>query len=208
MNLKFLNNPDFKLETVEKAVTRSINLQPENGGDIRIHRNGKIVYSDEFRAKVGEGGLDFIDSRQWSLYPKNAQEHLIFLCIVSDLTAKHSAKVDVRKESVNSPSTAVKNHLIPLMRDLYTLNPDFNSVELKVNYDFPVTNEEGVYNIPKVVSSGSAKGENTYTRRENVTFYPVTLVKNAEITEDIPVDPFTVAEDDIIVNDNSEAIQD
>ena len=60
MDLSFLK--DVKLKDVEKTtrVTRT-EMFPTNG-DIKIFRNGRIFYSYHFRDKVGEGGIDFIDS--------------------------------------------------------------------------------------------------------------------------------------------------
>jgi len=191
LNLEFLH--DVNLKNVEKTATRVVGInQFPTTGDIKVFRNGKIFFSEDFRIKVGDGGLDFVDSRKWNEYPTDVPQQLVFLCIVSDLSnLKLAAKVDVREESTNAPKAAVKKVLIPLLTELYNLDPNFSSVELKVNYDTALINDKGIYHIPKVVSSGKDKGEDTYTRRENVTFWPLTIIENeatveeAIITEDI-----------------------
>ena len=45
---------------------KKVNLQPEKG-DIKVFRNGRIYFSDAFKAKLNGGGIDFLDSRKMIL---------------------------------------------------------------------------------------------------------------------------------------------
>ncbi len=167
---------DLKLGEVLPSPVRVTGQVKPVEGDIKIYRNGRIYFSDEFKAKVDKSGLDFIDSRPWTLYPDNAEDNYIFMCITPMGNPKTSAKVTVPRESNKTPMSGVSSVLIPLLIDLYGLDKDFGSVELDVEFGFPVTNDSGIYNIPKVISRGDAKGELKTVRRENVTFYPITIV--------------------------------
>jgi len=184
-NLNFLKNVKLLDAAVKPSKRQSGNNLPTEG-DIKIFSNGKIYYSPEFRAKVGQGGIDFIDSRKWSMYPKDAPQHCVFVCIVPDLTNnKIAAKVDVRQESTNSPISSVKNTIVPMLWDIYSLSPDKTSVELKLDLESALTHPSEIYHIPKVISTGDAKGMPTYARREKVVFYPaLPLVEEPEIIQE------------------------
>ena len=200
MDLSFLNDINLGEAKVSAQSTggKKVNLQPEKG-DIRVFRNGRIYFSDEFRALVNEGGIDFVDSRKWNMYPSNAPKHVVFMCIVpkeklddKKLAQKVAAKLDVRQESTTSPIAAVRDRLIPMLKDIYGVDTEAPFFELKMVQDTFIVkrDEEGnpkknaIYTIPKIVSSGENKGEDTYVRRENVTFYPLIVVETEPVIVD------------------------
>ena len=109
LKLDFLNNVVLEEVVVVKggATKAKLDRQPANGADIRLFATGAIYPSQalikemnlEYLAKgieVDEAGkkpmaFDFIDSRDWGMYPKNAEQHLVSLAAVP----KSSPKVDV-----------------------------------------------------------------------------------------------------------------
>jgi hypothetical protein len=190
MDLSFLNNINLgEAEVSQPREGNRVSLQPEKG-DIKVFRNGRIYFSDEFRAKVSGGGIDFVDSRKWGMYPEGAPD-LVFICIVPKekiedkaISQKVAAKIDVRQESTKSPIASVRDRLIPMLKEIYGANTEASSMELKVVENAPLTKTSGIYSIPKVVSSGEHKGEDDSVRRENVTFYPLVLVETNPVIED------------------------
>lgn len=205
LDLSFLK--DVTIQEVERTrATKGGNNYPSSG-DMKVHRSGKLFFSESLRTKLSDVsgfqeeefvkgvtekgtlayGIDVVDSRKWNLYPKNASQDLVFVCLTPLVNPKLSAKVDIRQESVNAKIAAVEKSLIPMLQEIYGISTDFSSVELEIKWDMPLTNEKGIYQIPKVISGGERAGEDTYVRRENVTFYPLVPVvsDNATTVEEV-----------------------
>ena len=197
MNLDNIKNllQNVELEAIPegKKGGASVDKKPVVG-DIKIAKNGRIYFSDEFKAKLiapdkdADGndiylkGIDFIDSRNWGMF--NAEQDLVFVCFPELEDSKLCSRVDVRKESINSPMTAVKEQLIPMLIELYGLDEDFAWIELSIVWDTAITHPSGVYSIPKIGSKGADKGKITHKRRENVSFFPLILIETAVEAEE------------------------
>ncbi len=192
MDLSFLN--DVTIPDGKKGPSgggKKVESQPTKG-DIKIFKNGRIFYSDDLKAKVADGGVDFIDSSKWTILKDVMPEgkHIMFICITpkykdekgevdKSTNLKLAAKVDVKKEG---KIVAVTNDIIPSLEALYNLEEEFGSTELSIVWNQPFTNKNGIYNIPKIVSGGDRKGEPTTVRRENVIFYPVVFTEGVSET--------------------------
>lgn len=194
-NLDALKN--VTLETVIKP-TKVAKVKTPKIGDIKVFKNGSIFYSEEFHKHVMDSGLDFINATEWNMYKKQLEvgaPKCVFICITPLSEPKLSAKVDVRtrKPEDTGVVAGVKKNLIPMLQELYGLDSEFDSVELKVNFDYALPeSENNIYYIPKAIVSGADKGKPDSVRRENVTFWPLTIVSTdpevipeAEIAEEV-----------------------
>jgi len=179
-NLDALQN--VALSTVVKPAKTKTEKLPVTG-DIKVFKNGSIFYSKEFAAKVGKDGLDFVNSVDWTMYAPAIEAgapELVFIAITSLEDPKLSAKVDVRtrKSDDTGAVAGVRKNLIPMLVELYDLNPEFKSVELQVMFDNEVpASENNIYYIPKTFTSGAKKGENDSVRRENTIFWPLVIAE-------------------------------
>jgi len=151
-------------EFAKKKVTTSTSAIPIDG-DFRMHRNGTISFSDDFKAKVGEKWLDFVFSKEWLQFPKTAPS-IAFININHE---EKPAKADVKKEG---SSVYVKERFLGLASELWGINWEMRSF-----IDFKVEDQEVTVPIallPKVVQRGAEKGTADYVKRESCVLMPIT----------------------------------
>lgn len=64
-----------------------------------------------------------------------------------------------------------------MLAAIYGVNWDTTDyVDLKVMTENRMASPNNVYQLPKIVSSGKFKGEDTYERRENIDVFPLVVV--------------------------------
>jgi len=173
------------------------------GFTLRIFANGEVYPSKELVTKFNleytnknnenKGyGIDVIDSVDWT--PTANLPRMILLGI----TPKTEAKVDLfatcryDTETGNPKSTVItqgstSETLLNLVRSMGYLTEDQKYCDLELVLEHPITMEDGIANIPKLIEKGDRKGEKTYERRENVTFYAVNTVENLAEMKTSPV---------------------
>lgn len=165
------------------------------GLSVRIFSNGSVYPSKELVEKFNLGfvnkdstevvnGIDVVDSIEWT--PLAAQPRMILFGI----TPKSEPKVDLfatcKYNDDNTPKGNVMNQgsvsesLLNLVRSMGFLNEDQKYVDLVIVEQYPIKTQDGLSFIPKTVERGARKGEKTYERRENVTYYPVTTSEEFE----------------------------
>ena len=160
---------------------------------VRVFANGNVYPSKElierfnleYTTKEEQGtrnGFDVVDSTDWA-----PTAHLPRM-ILFGVTPKTEAKVDLfsscRYTDDNQPKSSVSSQgsdcqtLLNLIRSMGYLTEDQKYCDLQIVITHPITVQDGIANIPKVVERGERKGEKTYERRENITFYPVNTPEN------------------------------
>jgi len=198
MDLSFLKN--ITLEVIKKPVVSkkqsiSVSLIPSDEVSLRVFDIGKVypskkfasTYDLEFKPKVDGkqigNGLDIFSSKNWGMIMGKLPQELIFCAPIS----KSSPKVDMWGSSNytedNQPkasvytqgtNTFVKSRLLNMLTEVYNVNwEDTEYVDLTFVEDQAITTENKIYHLPKKVSSGALKGEDTYVRRENILICPL-----------------------------------
>jgi hypothetical protein len=217
MDLSFLKDVKLEVvkKVAPKAKTSVPKLPTD--ADLRVFPSGRVYpsvafaaeYELEFVPKIAlvEGeeptvivgnGLDIFSSKKWGMIMGKLPEELVFITAVPKSAAKvdlwASTKYDVDnnlpKASVflQGASTFSKDILVPMLADIYAINwAEVEFVDFKIARDMVIPSENGIYHLPKVVSTGQHKGEDTYIRRENLTICPL-VVEHVEVA-DVKVDP-------------------
>lgn len=186
------------LTIVDTGRQRQPKQRNPEGLAIRVFADGSVYPSrqlvDDFKLeyvtrKAGEDeavsfGFDFFDSSEWP--PLAAHPRMI----VFGAVPKSQPKVDLfsacRYDDAGVPRSSVMTQgtvstaLLDLVRSMGYLTTDQKYCDLQILTAFPITVQDGIANVPKVVERGENKGEKTYQRRENATFYPVDLPENVE----------------------------
>lgn len=207
MDLSFLSNVKLEVVKPAGINKREAAPKLPTDADLRVFANGKVFPSEAFAAKYDlefqpriqggtlekptyttpGNGLDVFSSKKWGMIMGQLPTELIFCTVVP----KSSPKVDMfaatKYNADNTPIASVftqgasvfsKDVLVPMIADIYGINWDaVEYVDLVVATDNPLVSPNGVYHLPKVVSSGPLKGEDTYIRRENLTICPL-LIKD------------------------------
>lgn len=198
MDYSFLSG----LTLVDTGRQRAPKSKLPEGLALRIFTNGEVYPSEElvqkFNLEYGKkdeqektNGIDIIDSVEWiptAQFPR---------MIIFGFVPKTEAKVDLfgtcRYTEDGLPRSSVYNQgsnspmLLELVRSMGYLTDDQKYCDLQVVIDYPITMKDGIATIPKVVERGASKGEKTYQRRENITFYPVNLPENLKTATTTPV---------------------
>lgn len=130
-------------------------------------------------------GLDIFSSLDWGMIKGKLPEELIFCTAVPKRLAKVDMWASTKYTEDNTPKASVftqglntfaKERLIPMLTEVYKVNWDITEfVDLKVVEDSVISSENGIYTIPKVVSTGPKKGQPDYIRRENLTICPLVV---------------------------------
>lgn len=147
----------------------------------------KLEYVSAQDPNVGNG-IDFFDSTQWA--PTATLPKMILFGITPKTESKidlfGSCRFDVRGNPKSSVLTqGVKSEdLLALITSMGYLNEDQKYCDLEVVLQYPIKTEDGIAYIPKTINKGAKKGEKTYSRRENVSFYPVNTVENLKELRD------------------------
>lgn len=180
-----------KVDVIVKAVRTSHKYEdPTNPEHIRVYGNGVVIMGDDFIAKhnlefVAKGdestvcnGMDIFRSSKWSqLSPLN--QEAILATVVSKTLGKLNAPGRCTYNAEGKPNRNVKAaqfgsygaefaHLVQEVYGIKLAKDDYVDLALVVT---PLAVENGIYNIPKVFTTGKDKGKDTYERRENVSIY-------------------------------------
>lgn len=215
MNLSFLNDVTLDVvSTLAKPRKEPVVKTPEDTVDIRVFANGTIYPSKAFalaydleykdRKVLPDGsfeiegnGLDIFTSDDWGMVAGKLPEgtKIIFLSAVS----KTFAKVDVwgatNYNEDNTPKASVftqgaktygERTLVPMLSAMYGIDwTTTEHVDLKLSQEM-LSSENGVYNIPKIISTGKNKGKASYVRREHIIIKPLIV---ADVKEKKVADP-------------------
>lgn len=178
-----------------ERVYSSQELNPTNGADLRVFKDGRVYPSEalvkqdnlEYGSENGQA-YDVFASKQWAWFPSDVQA-VVFIAAVP----KTAPKADLFKEAQDNTSvldqgskTFGKNELIQMLADAYTegsvdkLFGESKYVDLVIVRDVTVETPDGIYLIPKKVSRGEDKGKPTFQRRENITLNPLGLFVTPE----------------------------
>ncbi len=166
------------------------------GMTLRIFANGEVYPSQELVTKFNleylnkdnenvSNGFDIIDSLEWE--PLSKVPRMIILGV----TPKTQSKVDLfgtcRYNSDNTPKSTVltqgtaSDSLLTLVRSMGYLTEEQKYCDLELVLEYPITTEDGIAYVPKLVERGAQKGEKTYERRENCTYYAVNTIENLKL---------------------------
>lgn len=187
------------LNLIDTGRLKSPKTKNPEGLTVRIFTNGSVYpsadlvtkfdleYQDKQNSNRGNG-LDIIDTAEWSIF-KNQPRMIMF-----GISSKENPKVDLfascRYNDDGTPKSsvltqgAVNTYLLDLVRECGWLTEEQKYVDLKVVEEYPFKTADGLAFIPKTIAKGAMAGEKTYSRRENVVFYPVEptdLVKTEEV---------------------------
>lgn len=191
MDFSFLTN----LTLVDTGRMRQPKERNPKGMSVRIYANGEVYPSEELVKKYyleyinkdsteKANGIDVVDSSEWT--PLAGKPRMILFGV----TPKSEAKVDLFKtcrfNDDNTPKSSVVSQgatseiLLELVRSMGYITDQQKYVDLVLLEQYPITPKDGLSFIPKTVESGTKKGERTYERRENVTYYPVVTSEEYE----------------------------
>jgi len=208
MDLSFLK--DVKLEAIKTATAKVRTIVPKLPveADLRLFANGTVFPSEafatefdlEFRTKSNDvvlgNGLDIIPSTKWGMIQGKLPIDLVFIAAVPKVAAKVDLWASTKYDETGEPKASVftqgmstfsKAVLLPMLTEIYDIDWDVAEyVDFSVVRDQVISNETGIYHLPKVVSTGQHKGEDTYIRRENLTICPLIV---ADIKEKDAVEP-------------------
>lgn len=107
---------------------------------------------------------------------------------------------DAASSAITQGPATFGKKLIVMLREAYNLDstivegteggidPLFgekNHVDLFIAEKYPVTLPDGIYYLPKQVSSGENKGEWTVVRRENITMFPLVVFTPECVTTEV-----------------------
>lgn len=197
-NYSFLQN----LVLVDTGRLREPKINNPEGLAVRVFANGSVYPSIDLVAKFDleyknkdvpdrGNGIDVVDSTQWSVLANQPRT------VLFGITPKGEAKVDLfascrfnddgtPKSSVNTQGS-LSTTLLDLVISMGWLKEDQKYVDLKIVEEYPIKTQNGIANIPKVLERGKKKGEESYERRENITFYPVEPTDLESISVETPV---------------------
>lgn len=173
MDFSFLKNLNESLIEPVKAKKEPVVYPIE--GDFRVKHNGTIIFSDEFRERVGGKWIDIIFSDEWFQYPK--ENPACAFIIIND--EEKPLKADIKAEG---KLTYLTEKFVPKAQEFWGF--DFQErgfVDFKIE---PKGAAVKIALIPKVVARGEAKGSPDYTRRENVILFPFTPVLDESTQEE------------------------
>lgn len=186
---------NFGFEAVElKEVVKATRVgfkaeAPANSNHMRVYGNGSVMlgstlvesFNLNYQPKDSEtpgNALDIFRSTKWCQLSQPLAHEAILACLVSRSEPKTSApshprynkEGEVLKQVTDSTSFgAYGKEFVGLLKDVYGI--DLQGTEY-VDLAFqgtPLKVENGIYMIPKVVTSGKEKGKDTYVRREGVS---------------------------------------
>lgn len=173
--------------------------------DLRVFHTGAVYPSAdlvkkhdlEYRNKGVEpvgNGYDVFKSTDWALTAKLPKAFLIIGAL-----PKNSGKVDLfdqvrfnndgnadDKNAGATPMTSVLEQgsptfgkeLLKWLEEIYGVTPNEEGfVDLVIVEAHPLKTSNDVYNIPKLIARGEKAGELSYQRRENMTYFPLTVVE-------------------------------
>jgi hypothetical protein len=149
-------------------------------------------------------GLDIFSSTNWGMIKGKLPQEVMFLAAVPKTDAKVDMWASTKYDDDNNPKASVftqgantfsKDRLLPMLTEIYGIDWDkVDYVDMEVVRDTPIVSESGIYLLPKVVSTGSKKGEATYIRRENLTVCPLVIASTKFSEEPAIADKDVISE--------------
>lgn len=210
IDLSFLSDVKLEVVKKTAATTRTSTPKLPVDADLRVFSNGRVYpsaafakeFNLEFQTKgtlegadeptvIVGNGLDVFSSKKWGMIMGKLPQELVFVAAVAkslpkvDMWAstKYDKETGVPGNSVftQGASTFSKNVLVDMLADIYGIVwADVEYVDFTVSRENVISSENGIYHLPKVVSTGKHKGEDTYVRRENLTICPL-VVSHTEL---------------------------
>lgn len=235
MNLDFLTDITIEaVKKPTKTKKVSAPKLPESA-DLRVFGSGRVYPSETF-AKEGNlefqgrtvledgtlspvmgNGLDIFSSKKWGMIAGKLPSELIFVSTAPKSEAKVDMWASTKYDKVTGEpgssvftqgaSTFSKTILVDMLADIYGIDWSIVSyVDLTVSRENVIASPDGIYHLPKIVSGGAHKGEDTYVRRENITICPL-VITHTEMQETAPVmDPAEPAVMDKAIADATEPV--
>lgn len=204
MDFSYLKGAQLKDTKARNNRPKEPTSRNPEGLSVRIYHNGKVYPSAELVNKFNleytsthyyrkdSNGFDVIDSTAWK--PLENQPRAIIFGLVS----RDHNKIDLfsmtKHDENGNPITSVLTQgnvcqtLLDLVRSMGYLNEGENYADLQIHEEYEFSTENGVSYIPKTVERGDRKGAETYERRDNVRFFPVskiTATSAAKKSEDL-----------------------
>jgi len=205
LNLDFLK--DVKLKPIEVLAPQRrsrVSRIPGDDADLRVFANGKVYPSKRFvtensleyvkREELPDGsydvkgnGLDVFSSTEWNMFPEDAEAHFIFVAVVPKAYPKVSLFGNTKYNDDNTPKNSVleqgnsafgQHELVQMLTDIYKVDWNVKEYVDLVVADSPISNEQGIYHIPKLVTSGKNKGKYSFIRRDNIVINPLILLED------------------------------
>lgn len=202
MDLSFLSDVKLEAvkKVAPKGKLQTPKL-PEKA-DLRLFANGGIYPSKTFAAKhdlefipktakegddkatiINGNGLEVFSSKEWGMLQGKLPQEVIFCAPVAKSLAKVDMWASTKYDENNQPKASVftqgintfaKKRLVPMVTEIYGINWDeVEYVDLTVVEEQVISSENGLYHLPKIVSTGEHKGKADYIRRENITICPL-----------------------------------
>lgn len=196
-------------EIVKPAVARTTvakNRNPENA-DIRIYKDGSVYPSAAlvaefdlaYRRKEETGGQafdvfkssDFPNTQSWP-----EENRVLFIAALDRNEAKTDLFSGSKFDEAGIPTADVLTQgsntfgkgLLEDIKAVYGEEPGEDGyIDLVILREFPFTNPDNIYYVPKLVSRGEDKGKPTIVRRENLTLYP--LAPASILSTDTTINP-------------------
>lgn len=177
---------------------------PENA-DLRVFATGAVYpstalvtsYDLEYRNKGVEpagNGFDIFKSTDWAITAKLPQSFIIIGAV-----PKNAGKVDLfdqvrynddgNKEEKNAGATPMTSvleqgsttfgkELLKFLKEVYGVTPNAEGfIDLVIITAHQLKTANDVYNIPKLIARGEKAGELSYTRRENIAYFPLSVAE-------------------------------
>jgi hypothetical protein len=206
MDLGFLKDVKLEVVKKAASVTRTTTPKLPVDADLRVFGSGRVypsaAFAEEYKLEflpketlegadaptvVVGNGLDIFSSKKWGMIMGKLPQELVFVAAVAkslpkvDMWAstKYEVETNTPKASVflQGASTFSKNVLVDMLADVYGISwGQVEYVDFSVSRENVISSENGIYHLPKIVSTGKHAGEDTYVRRENLTICPLVIV--------------------------------
>lgn len=173
-----------KLTLVDNKRVRVPKQRNPEGMTVRVFANGEVYPSQElvdkfdleYKKERAGNGIDVVDSKEWT--PLANEDRMILFAITPKVEPKVDLFAQCRYDKDGNPMSTVMNQgstcdlLLTLVKELGYLTPEQKYCDLELGLEWPVADQKGIFNLPKMKERGEKKGEKTYERRENVLMVP------------------------------------
>jgi len=149
--------------------------------------------SEDGITTVPGAGVDIFDSTRWGMIMGKLPQELVFCAIVprTQPNGKATPKIDLfgscTYDEKGQPKASVytqgagtygKKEMLNTLAKVYGIDWETTAyVDLKMDTEHTIKSPNNVYHLPKRVSSGAHKGEDTYIRRENLSIHPLVVAE-------------------------------
>jgi len=202
MDLSFLQDVELEAVKKVAAKSRTSTPKLPTDADLRVFSNGRVypsakfveAHNLEFKPKevldggseptvVVGNGLEIFSSKDWGMIKGQLPEELLFCAPVEKALPKVDMWASTKYTEENEPKASVftqgantfaKDRLVPMIADIYGINwNETEYVDMTFVEDQVIASPNGLYHLPKIVSTGKHKGKADYIRRENLTICPL-----------------------------------